>query len=81
MMTLYVAWRLWCATVVGAADVGERKAPFFSLKDVCRRNLRVAGVDIDVRELAKAPVGVHDYGIVTPIENHQGVAVHDFVIA
>lgn len=61
-------------------DVGGGKKPFFSTEEKRGLSLRVAGIDISERELARAPVGAYDELLACDIAEVAGRRDGDVVI-
>jgi SAM-dependent methyltransferase len=61
-------------------DMGGGKNPLISRTCKVERNLRVYGVDIDLKELSSAPEGTYDGVICADIAQYQGNADAELVI-
>jgi len=61
-------------------DVGGGKQPLFSAEDRARLGLRVIGVDVDERELRRAPPGTYDATECADITEYRGHGDADVVI-
>jgi 2-polyprenyl-6-hydroxyphenyl methylase/3-demethylubiquinone-9 3-methyltransferase len=61
-------------------DIGGGKNPIVGLVEKRRLGLRIAGLDIDGRELAASPAGVYDQKICADITQFQGGGDADLVI-